>query len=220
MRRRTEDNQTGIKVWQQLPLWTVTVYDFQNAPDIRKLTGLYNLRINFSDYIGLGGPQQCYNCQGFGHKAAGCYVLSKCVRCGKNHQSKECNKDPLDPPKCANCNKDHPSNYRMCEKFLAYTNGRKMRTDNSYASRVNIENHTEFPPLPRKENVCGELPLENRQSRQTSIFQELKEMMFFMKSMMQGFRTVFSEMKKETDPLSRIIILAEGLTSVLENGNY
>ena len=224
MKRRIEDNQTGIKEWQQLPLWIVTVYDIQNSPDIRKLTGLYNLRINFSDYIGQGGPQQCYNCQGFGHKASGCHILSKCVRCGKNHPSKECNKDPLDPPKCANCNKDHPSNYRLCEKFLAYTNGRKTRPGNSFQPRVKIQNENEFPPLPVRERMSEyesrQTPFENREQRQTSVFQELKDMMVFMKSMMQGFRTVLNEMKTEPDPLSRIIILAEGLSSIFENGNY
>ena len=38
--------------------------------------------------------QQCFKCQGFGHKAQNCTKKQKCVVCGKAHSHKNCpNKD-------------------------------------------------------------------------------------------------------------------------------
>ena len=224
MKRKVENFQTGEKEWQLMPLWLVTVYDVQNAPEIRQLTGLYHLKVTFSDYVSQGGPIQCFNCQGFGHKATGCFVTPKCVKCGKNHSTKDCKKEPMEAPTCANCSEQHPANYRQCKKFLAYTNGR--RSNNSQARKPEIApltNQSEFPNLPHRRSVgfSGQTPSSVPQQTENvgSIFGELKEMLIYVLNLMNKFRRVVSEMKKEQDPLSRLFLLADNICAIFKYDN-
>lgn len=222
LKRRMEDSQTGVKMLKEMPLWVLSVYDTPGSPNIMNLTGLYNLKVTFSEYVSQGGPQQCYRCQGFGHKSSGCFVNVKCVRCGKNHLSKDCTKDPLEPAKCANCNKEHPASYRQCEKFLAYANGRK--TVNFTRQPQTTLINEDFPQLPFRQSLKDfkTSPIQNRISNQcdgqnVNMFQELKDMMHFIQNIMSKFRNLFINMKKERDPLTRILTLAEGLSTILED---
>ena len=73
---------------------------------------------------------------------------------------------------------------------------------------MKIQNEYEFPPLPVRERIfeheSHQHHLKTDSRGKHLFFQELKDMMVFMKSMMQGFRTVLNEMKSEPDPLFRI----------------
>lgn len=220
LRRKVENDDTGAKEWKMIPLWVITVYDIHNAPEIRKLTGLYNLKVSFSEYISQGGPQQCYHCQGFGHKAAGCFVSAKCVKCGQNHSSKECQKKPTEPPTCANCKQSHPANYRKCEKFLAYANGRNRYShieSRQYSANVNDR---DFPPLP-KSTYSNQVrqpwhPISQTNDESCSIFSELKEMIQFVKHMFLNLRSIFNDIKKESDPITRLLMLGDGLCNAFQ----
>lgn len=41
--------------------------------------------------------------------------MPRCVKCGDNHLSSECNKSNDTPATCALCNLPHPANYRGCQ---------------------------------------------------------------------------------------------------------
>lgn len=60
---------------------------------------------------------QCHRCQRFHHAQKNCHAQVRCVKCGENHISKDCNKDPALPAKCANCNGAHTANYHGCPNF-------------------------------------------------------------------------------------------------------
>lgn len=60
---------------------------------------------------------QCYRCQQFGHTKAYCSKTFKCVKCGDEHPTAECQKNRETPARCSNCNKDHPANYRGCRVY-------------------------------------------------------------------------------------------------------
>ena len=47
--------------------------------------------------------QQCFNCQGFGHKAQNCTKKQKCVVCGEAHSHKNFPNKDQKTPKYANC---------------------------------------------------------------------------------------------------------------------
>ena len=57
---------------------------------------------------------QCYQCQGFGHKAQNCTKNQKCVVCGGAHSHKNCPNIEKRSPKCANCRRPHVANYKGC----------------------------------------------------------------------------------------------------------
>lgn len=48
---------------------------------------------------------QCFNCQGYNHKANECRSETICFKCHCNHKSKECTKEIV--KKCINCNKEN-----------------------------------------------------------------------------------------------------------------
>ena len=61
--------------------------------------------------------QQCFKCQGFGHKAQNCTNKQKCVVCGEAHSHKNCPNKDKKPPKCAKCRGPHVTNYRGCPAY-------------------------------------------------------------------------------------------------------
>lgn len=52
---------------------------------------------------------QCHKCQLFGHVQRNCNIDYKCMKCGDNHSTHECEKPRTTPPKCANCGGEHLS---------------------------------------------------------------------------------------------------------------
>lgn len=62
----------------------------------------------------LTKPRQCHRCQKWGHSQRYCQAKMKCVKCAGEHLSKKCEKNSEEPPKCANCSKDHTANYKQC----------------------------------------------------------------------------------------------------------
>ena len=51
--------------------------------------------------------QQCFKCQGFGHKAPNCTKKPKCAVCGEAHSHKNCPNKEKKKSKCANCRGPH-----------------------------------------------------------------------------------------------------------------
>ena len=54
---------------------------------------------------------KCFNCQGYGHRAANCTRPTKCGRCSKNHETKGCEEVTA---KCAQCNGSHRAWHSGC----------------------------------------------------------------------------------------------------------
>lgn len=63
------------------------------------------------------GTGQCFRCQKFGHSASKCHANPKCVKCGEDHLSNDCNLAPNAAAKCANCGQQQPASYKGCEAF-------------------------------------------------------------------------------------------------------
>ena len=61
--------------------------------------------------------QQCFKCQGFGHKAQNCTKKQKCVVSGEAHSHKDCPNKNKKTPKCANCRGPRVANYRGCPAY-------------------------------------------------------------------------------------------------------
>ena len=60
--------------------------------------------------------QQCFNCQGFEHKASYC-TKNRNVLCGEAHSHKNCPTKEKRSPKCANRTGPHVANYRGCPAY-------------------------------------------------------------------------------------------------------
>lgn len=74
-------------------------------------------------------PIQCHNCCKFGHVATiegknNCRNEAKCLRCGQDHNIRECKieREDREHIKCANCKLDHPANSSTCAIYIKIKN--------------------------------------------------------------------------------------------------
>ncbi|GFU64606.1 uncharacterized protein TNCV_849771 [Trichonephila clavipes] len=60
-----------------------------------------------------------FNCNNFFHTAANCHIKPRCLKCGKNHTTRNCLiKERQENPFCINCqNYGHSACYTKCPKF-------------------------------------------------------------------------------------------------------
>ncbi|KAF7265747.1 hypothetical protein GWI33_020830 [Rhynchophorus ferrugineus] len=58
---------------------------------------------------------QCTRCQAHGHTETYCRKSYRCVKCAGEHKTGDCTRKVRDEKvKCANCNGNHPANYKGC----------------------------------------------------------------------------------------------------------
>ena len=76
-----------------------------------------------------------------------------CVKCGGEHNTTLCTKDPTAPATCALCGGDHPASYKGCViyKNLQHARGKTHHPVNPTATQtsttpVNINDAHQFPP--------------------------------------------------------------------------
>ncbi|GFX75942.1 nucleic-acid-binding protein from transposon X-element [Trichonephila clavipes] len=76
------------------------------------------LQVKVDGYL-VRGITQCFNCNNFYHTAANCYMRPRCLKCGKDHATKNCHiKERQENPFCINCQDfGHSACYTKCPKF-------------------------------------------------------------------------------------------------------
>jgi hypothetical protein len=102
---------------------------------------------------------QCHRCQKWDHTATNCNSKIKCMKCGNEHTTKECDIKKEDPKthgriKCANCRGNHLSNSTNCP---VYTERLKYVAE----KRIN-------KPEPKQKFVEAPRPEQNPQNQKTS----------------------------------------------------
>lgn len=60
--------------------------------------------------------RQCYNCQGYGHRADACTKAPKCGKCAQEHETRKCNNSRNETPACAQCGGPHTAWHYDCPK--------------------------------------------------------------------------------------------------------
>lgn len=118
---------------------------------LRTIRHINYVSVKFERYMrDRNGLTQCSRCLRFSHGARNCNLPARCIRCGENHLSADCDKlmrknDPMskipqDKIKCANCNGHHTANYEKCperQKYLA------TRQKNHSSVRNKIQGHAQ-----------------------------------------------------------------------------
>lgn len=103
-----------------------------------KLDLMLHSKVKIEKLINTDDPQ-CYKCQRSGHMANNCQMDPRCVKCAKEHTSKDCD-IPKNSPKemllCAICgNPGHPANYRGCPKLKEMISNRKQAQRQTQVSK-------------------------------------------------------------------------------------
>jgi len=95
---------------------------------------------------------QCQRWQAYGHSKTYCTKPYQCVKCGGQHDSKDCKKPRHNPAKCALCGEDHPANYKGCTVYrnLVAKRSNSTRVNNLYqqhsATHPNQQHPITIPP--------------------------------------------------------------------------
>ena len=87
-------------------------------------------------------------CQQYGHTKSYCNRPFSCVKCGGNHNSKECTKRKDTPATCALCGGNHPANYRVYEHYhniLKESNRHRNITQRTQPTHTNTNDNTIQP---------------------------------------------------------------------------
>jgi Associated with zinc fingers len=154
-----------------LPLFFVELERNPLNQEIFKLETLVYTRIRVEEPYKRNQIPQCHRCQEIGHTKTYCRHQPRCVKCGKEHLTVECDKPRLSPPKCALCQGEHPANYRGCQvhKELQRRLGRKeeqARTTRRATPSFNLNN---FPNLPQQQPPQQQQPQQQQPQQQPQL---------------------------------------------------
>ncbi|XP_063229653.1 uncharacterized protein LOC134534878 [Bacillus rossius redtenbacheri] len=82
---------------------------------LREFAGML---IRVDDYKRPSGPNQCSNCQRFGHVGKGCNASPVCRWCSSPHCAPDCPQGGVaDHKRCTHCKLQHCANYKGCEEY-------------------------------------------------------------------------------------------------------
>jgi len=117
-----------------LSLFFVDLEPQANNKEIFNLKFLGNTKITVEAPHKNRNIVQCQRCQAYGHSKTYCTKPYQCVKCGSQHDSKDCMKPRHNPAKCALRGEDHPANYKGCIVYrnLVATRSNPTRVNNLY----------------------------------------------------------------------------------------
>ncbi|GFT72955.1 uncharacterized protein TNCV_1976611 [Trichonephila clavipes] len=109
---------TSKRTKKSLPFFLVILPRNAHNSKIFDLTHLSYLQVRVEGYL-VRGITQCFNCNNFYHTAANCHMKPRCLKCGKNHATRNCLiKERQENPFCINCQDyGHSACYTKCPKF-------------------------------------------------------------------------------------------------------
>jgi hypothetical protein len=99
--------------------------------------GYYSIRV--TEWKFGVTPDQCFNCQKFGHSTPYCTQrVPTCIRCNGKHKHNECTAQTQNY-KCANCNGNHAAYSKACpvlNKHVEEKTARLNRKGHKYATQT------------------------------------------------------------------------------------
>lgn len=117
-----------------LPMFIVEFPAKTDPAKIKAIKSVCQVIIKWEVYRKPRGPTQCKRCQLLGHAHSNCNRSARCVKCSGPHLSSECpHKERMDTPKCANCEGNHPANYKGCEFYKKHITNIKQQRNNNKA---------------------------------------------------------------------------------------
>lgn len=100
-------------------LWLIQLSPGSNEQQLLAQKFLLHQNIRF-EHKYKQGVVQCKNCQSYGHSAANCNHVFRCVKCTETHKPGQCPRTlnpelaEKTPPTCVNCKEHHTANFRKC----------------------------------------------------------------------------------------------------------
>ncbi|GFX43507.1 nucleic-acid-binding protein from transposon X-element [Trichonephila clavipes] len=101
-----------------LPFFLITLPRNASNSKIFDIKTLGYLQVRVEGFL-VRGITQCYNCNNFFHTVSECRLKPRCLKCGKEHPTKQCPiKERQENPFCINCKElGHSACYTKCPLF-------------------------------------------------------------------------------------------------------
>ncbi|GFX85341.1 PRE_C2HC domain-containing protein [Trichonephila clavipes] len=142
-----------------LPFFLITLPRNATNSKIFDIKTLGYLQVRVEGFL-VRGITQCYNCNNFFHTASECRLKPRCLKCGKEHPTKQCPiKERQENPFCINCKEHgHSACYTKCPLFpkpkkgatlpmISKTKVNKCKEGITYANVVSGHDSPLFLPL-------------------------------------------------------------------------
>lgn len=178
---------------------------------------------------------QCRRCQMWGHATTNCRANPKCVKCSKDHWSRECTlvkKEDASSSifiKCANCSGPHLAMSTECPAYLSKLESIERQREMEGNSQRIIPRRTQFIPAPIPENAWKRnrtgknqnvappsTPTTSEQARRNTNKQDNVEMPDLGDNNFTSLVSEFNELNSLVD-LNYMISLVRKLNSTLKN---
>lgn len=149
---------------REYPVYFMAMDNTTDPALIYNIKTLHYYRIKIEKYVNKRVGTQCYNCQGFGHGSAKCFNKPKCVKCGLEHLTKDCEKSKDTDATCANCKQAHPANFTGCEVYQRYLQTiqlkrqRQLQGAKPTQAPPKIQSRELYPSLPQTSAIPGFTP--------------------------------------------------------------
>jgi hypothetical protein len=162
---------------------------------------------------------QCTRCQSYGHTKTYCSRPFACVKCGGEHKTTLCTKDPAAPATCALCGGDHPASYKGCTiyKNIQQARGKILRPPHPTANPtpippVTINDAHQFPPLPHNQHPAPtSAPSPISYSRAVTHHKQPANMADHLSTFLHEFKTMFSQLIQQNS------VILNMLSTVIQN---
>lgn len=148
-----------LKNGKRILIHMVSLKITNNAKDIYTTGDLFYGRVKIEPYKN-SGPAQYFNCQNFGHSLQSCLLTARCVKCEKEHPTKECSNPKSEKTHCCNCGGEHAANYRECPHYIEQHKPNPMsnRSHIGKITRQDSRTISFFTPQPTQTVSTSQMP--------------------------------------------------------------
>lgn len=130
-----------------LATYLITLDNPTVLKEITKIKHIFQIEVQWDKYNKKQKITQCYKCQRFGHGRNNCHRMVVCMRCAKNHETKDC-PTPNENHKCHNCGEGHMANDPKCSVYINFINNVSTRNNQKLKNdkpNVNINECKAYP---------------------------------------------------------------------------
>ncbi|GFX82865.1 uncharacterized protein TNCV_2958211 [Trichonephila clavipes] len=213
----------------ELPFFLITMPRSEFNLTVFDLTLLGFMQVKIEGYS-VHGTTQCFNCNNFFHTAANCHMITRCLKCGKEHPTKDCDiKERQENPYCINCNAyGHTACYTKCPNFpkprkgspLVNRNSKKFTSNNvvegiSFANMVSgNKNNNDSPPSNTNNRLERQSTPRASPSNEinTSDFKDIIDLFKIVSNIFKQFpklKQILPDLKKSNDFKQQALMLMD-----------